>query len=212
MSAEVVPLLRVAEQQARVQAPPRWSRVELSGRLVELSGQGASAALTLAFGLVVDAQRHGEPVAWVNAVGGRSFFPPDAAAGGVDLDSLAVIIAPNPVTAAGSADKLLRSGAFGLVVLDLGRNPALPMGLQARLVKLAQKHDAAVLCLTEKRRNQASLSSLVSLRCLAERTPADKRSSRPGAGFACSVKTIKYKRRGPGWGFVEVCSGPPGLR
>ncbi len=184
-----------------------WARSELIGRLIELSGQGASAALTVAFGLVVEAQQQGEPVVWVSATASM-FFPPDAAAGGVDLEAMAVVRTGTCAEAGRAADRLLRSAAFGLVVLDLGPRAALAMGLQARLVKLAQKHEAVVVCLTEKSLQTPSLSPLVSLRCAAQRARPNER----GSGFVCDIVVIKDKRRGPRWKYEEQCHGPPGLR
>lgn len=205
----VVPLLRAERPEATeaVASVAPWTRAQLSGRLVELSAQGASASLTVAFGLVAQAQAEGEPVAWVSATPAM-FFPPDAEEGGVDLGALVVIKVPSAPSAGRAADKLVRSGAFGLVVMDLGASAALAMGLQARLVKLAQKHDTAVLCITEKSPHMPSLSSLVSLRCAALRRKPDQR--RPE--FVCEVEVLKDKRRGPGWQHAEVCRGPSGLR
>jgi recombination protein RecA len=105
-----------------------------------------------------------------------------------------------------AADVLLRSGAFGLVVLDLGTGAAMPTPLQGRLVQLALKHDAAVVCLTEKQPAEASLGSLVSLRGQTVR-----RRSRDGHRFTCGITTLKDKRRGPGWTWREVRHGPEGL-
>src|SRR5438045_2881081 len=45
--------------------------------------------------------------------------------------------------------------------------------IQGRLVTLAQTHDAAVVCLTEKTEDTASLGSLVSLRAQALRRRCD---------------------------------------
>lgn len=206
--ASVVPLFRVVGP--AVATPERadpWARSELVGRLVELSGQGASAVLTISFGLVVAAQRDGEPVAWISARN-EMFYPPDAAASGVDLETMVVVRTRSCADAGKAADKLLRSGAFGLVVLDLGGRADLSTGLQARLVKLGQKHGAAVICLTEKPPNMASLSSLVSLRCTVSRTRKNPRDP----GFSCEVKVLKDKRRGPQWHHQERCDGPPSLR
>ena len=107
--------------------PGAWGRAGLSGRLVELSGEGASAVLTAAMGLVRDAQEERETTAWV-ATQKSLFFPPDAAAGGIDLGALAVIRVPDLPYVPRAADKLARSGAFGLIVLDLQvpRYPWLP--------------------------------------------------------------------------------------
>jgi recombination protein RecA len=185
---------------------PAWSLRQLAGRIVELSGQGASSRLTAAFGLVLEAQRQKEPAAWVT-LGASAFFPPDAAAGGVDLASLAVIRVQTAREAARAADQLVRSGGFGLVVLDLdaARRPnAVPPPLLNRLLGLAQKHDTAVLVLTEKVASAPSLSSLVSLRAEAERT------LRNGV-WEIHIGVLKDKRRGPGETRVETCHGPAGL-
>src|SRR5687768_13412852 len=74
-------------------APARFCREQLTGRLVELSGVGAVATLSAAIGLVIDAQVAGEPVAWI-ALPPATFYPPDLADSGVDLDALVVVRAP----------------------------------------------------------------------------------------------------------------------
>lgn len=211
-----------------------WSRAALAGRITELVGGPAAPALTLATSLVLDAQREGETTAWVMR-DSSTFFPPDMAAWGVDLDALVVVRVPRRRSAmarhgeaqqvARAADRLARSGAFGLIALDLGPTPTLPTPLMSRLLGLAIKHDIALLCLTESRTyrlpgeadrrraglhsgsslQQGGLGSLVSLRVEAERR-------RLGEGrFAAELHAVKDKRRAPGWNHVEVCGGPPGL-
>ena len=49
----------------RAPSPAPWSLAEIAGRLVEISGFGATAPLTLASGLLLEAQRQGEPAAWI---------------------------------------------------------------------------------------------------------------------------------------------------
>lgn len=183
---------------------PRWDLQELAGRLTEISALGGNACLTLAFSLVLDAQRQGETVAWI---GDRSstFYPLDAAAAGVDLEALAIVRVPRREDVPRAADRLVRSGGFGLLVLDLGANPRVPAALQSRLRGLARKHEAAVLCLTEKRPDAASLGSLVSLR-------GEACIRRMGRGrFACQLEILKDKHRGPGWTHTDYCRGPDGL-
>lgn len=153
-----------------------------------------------------EAQEHGEPAAWITDRG-STFFPPDAAAGGVDLETLPVVFAPNAAAAARAADRLARTGAFGLIVLDLvGMDPRTPAPLMSRLGGLAQQYGAAVLFLTEKPAEDASLSSLIALRCEASRQPAGAER------FLCVVRSLKDKRCGPGWTAAEVRCGPLGLR
>ncbi len=200
-------------------ALPRWGYAQLAGRFVELSGCRGSAVLTLAFGLVREAQQQGDPVAWVSLTR-STFFPPDAAEGGVDLDCLPVVLAPDARAAAWAADQLVRSGGFGLVVLDLGGPPPgaeaarrIPDPLQQRLVGLAQAHGSAVVALTAKPAEAPSLGSLVSLRAEARRLPGFEPAAEGAAGFPCrlEVRVLKDKRRGPGRVHREVCRGPAGL-
>lgn len=187
-------------------SPRPWSLEQVAGRLVEISGVGATVPLTLAFGLVLEAQWHHEPVAWI-ARADSSFYPPDAAEGGVDLDALVIVRVPDGRAVVRAADQLMRSGAFGLVVLDLGAEAAhVPTPLQTRLAGLAQTHQTALLCLTEKGHESPSLGPLVSLRVAAQRARlAEDR-------FSCELTVLKDKRRGPTWRHREVCRGPIGLR
>ncbi len=183
---------------------PAWTRRDLSGLLTELSAVGGAAALTLAFSLVLDAQKQGETVAWVTD-SDSIFFPPDAAAGGVDLAALAVVRVPGVRAILKAADRLVRSGAFGLVVLDLGGDLRVPLPVVARLAGLARKHDAAIVCLTEKGPREPSLGSMVAVRGEARRRRTDD------GRYACGVEVLKDKRGIPGWTHTEICSPPEGL-
>jgi recombination protein RecA len=183
--------------------PSRWTLLEIAGRFVEVSASAGSAALTLTFGLVQQTQQRGEPVGWVTSQ--ESFFyPPDVAHFGVDLSALAVIRVLDAANIPRAGEKLLRSGGFGLIVLDLGvADIATP--LQSRLTGLAQHHHTGLVCLTEKQSKTFSLGSLVSLRVHAER----RRSS--ANRFTCQLRVLKDKRRGPTWSHEELCRGPAGL-
>lgn len=94
----LVPAARLEEELP----PARWELPALAGRLAELSAQGASAALTLAFSLVLDAQRRGEPAAWITPAG-SSFYPPDAAA--------ASRVSSNSMPAASSSSRMTSAPA-----------------------------------------------------------------------------------------------------
>jgi recombination protein RecA len=211
-SAQAAKVLPLDELRARrgatldAGANAAWGLAALRGRLVELSARGATATLTTAIEIVAEAQTQAEPVAWITP-GNGTFYPPDVADSGVDLAALVVVRAPDSTAAARAAERCLRSGAFGLVILDLGSAGDLSMQIQGRLVTLAQTHDAAVVCLTEKTGETASLGSLVSLRAEAMRT-AD-RSVRPD--FAINVRVLKDKRRGPGHTQMLKRRGPAGL-
>lgn len=184
--------------------PTPWRLDELAGRLVELSSFAASAALTITFSLIREAQERGEPVSWVTPV--ESFFyPPDVAQSGIDLAALVVVRLSAAETIARAGEKLLRSGGFGVVVLDLG-GADIPMPLKTRLTGLAHRHHTALICLTEKTDAAFSLGSLVSLRARAEK----KRDS--ANRFACALNVLKDKRRGPTWHYEAFYAGPIGLR
>jgi len=103
--------------------PSAWTLPGLAGRLVEISGAEDSAALTLALGLVRQAQLMGEPAAWITPVT-ETFFPPDAAAGGVDLAALAIVRVPDPRALPRAADQLAQLFAAG-VGLEIDRDGAL---------------------------------------------------------------------------------------
>ncbi len=186
-------------------APAAWTLAALGGCLAELSGAGAAPTLTLAFGLVGQVQQQDEPVAWITRTG-STFFPPDAAEGGVDLAALPVIRLDDVRQRLRAADRLARSGAFGLLVLDLGDCLDLPLAAQTRLAEQALAHGTLILCLTEKTERQPSLGSLVAVRGQAQciRHGPDR--------FACRVHALKDKRRGPGWTDQEWCRGPDGVR
>ncbi len=211
--------LQLGRPEPDADAPP-WGLAAMRGRLVELSARGATATLTTAAELVLEAQRAAEPVAWVvpwsldrRLVGSpATFYPPDVADAGIDLAALVVVRAPSTIAAARAAERLLRSGAFGLVVLDFAsvdleanRAQRLPDQVLGRLVSLAQSHDAAVVCLTEKTSEAGSLGSLVSMRAEAMRL----RSSE--GGFEVTIRALKDKRRGPGWSRRLKVRGPAGM-
>jgi recombination protein RecA len=183
--------------------PTPWTLDEVVGRLVEISGSTASAALTIAFTLVREAQERGEPVAWVT-LAESVFYPPDAARGGIDLAALVVVCLSRTESIARAGEKLLRSGGFGVVVLDLGGTD-ISMPLQTRLTGLAHRYHTALLCLTEKEGGMFSLGSLVSLHAHAERKRVE------GNRFACALRVLKDKRRGPTWSYEELYTGPAGL-
>ena len=184
--------------------PPAWTSAALGGCLAELSGEPGAPSLTLAFGLVRQVQQQGEPVAWL-ARTDSTFYPPDAAEGGVDLAALPVIRLAGLRQRLQAAEQLARAGAFGLLVIDLGACLDLPLAAQTRLADQALAHGTLILCLTAKTEHQPSLGSLVAVRGHAQRIHRGK------DGFACRVQALKDKRCGPGWTDEEWCRGPDGL-
>ena len=200
---------------APLTSPASWSLSNLTGRLVEISAGPDAAHLTAAFSLVLDAQLAGDRAAWVT-LEDSTFFPPDAADGGVDLEALPVVRVRDARMAGRAADHLARSGGFGLIAIDLSdqrpttnHQQSLPVPLLTRLLGLARQHDIALLLLTRKPQDSPSVHSLVSLRVEARSRVGD---GGPGAAVELCIRAIKDKRRGPGWTHVESCRGPAGLR
>lgn len=212
--AEIEGVVRASELDRRERRDRQhvdWDRALLEGRLGELSGSGAAATLSTALELVRNSQAEGEPTAWVS-VGESAFFPPDAHRNGIDLAALPVVRVDDASTAARAADKLLRSGGFGLLVVDLAPSfsdepgTTIPRPLQKRLIQHADAHEAAVLVLTEKGPDAPSFGSLCSFRAQTER----RREG--GDRFVRRLEALADNRFGPGWSLREVYRGPPGLR
>jgi len=189
--------------------PTRWCLETLRGRFIELSNGPASAGLSVITPLLVEAQQHAEPIAWVTAPT-SCCYPPDLAAAGVDLNAFPLVVLPklNAVAAAKAADRLLRSAAFGLIILDLYEIGSFSLATVARLAKLAHQHDSALVCLTYKSADVPSLGSLVSLRATSQRCQSINAIG--SIRFEITVDILKDKRHGAAWQQQELRHGPPG--
>ena len=146
---------------------------------------------------------------------------------GVDLAALPVVQVPDLAAVAIAADRLTRCGAFGLVLLELGAGDGaagsggggsnragggggatrrlIPAGLLGRLVRLARRHDTALLCLTTP---DITLGSLVSLRGRGFRHPVAV--AEPGY-VRCGIHVLKDRRRAPGGALTALYRAPYGL-
>lgn len=195
------------------------------GLLTELSGVGAAARHTTAAASVRQAQLEGETTAWVQSAGGP-LYPPDLAESGVDLDALVVVQVPTEhgeVGLARSAELLLRSGAFGLCVVDLSA-PSTWLGeqvpkdmsakpaprlrgevWQARLAALARMHASRVVVLTRAASGWGSLGPMVGLRV------EPRRVRQAPSVFEVQPEVVKQKGV-PVKGAPALRRGPWGLR
>jgi recombination protein RecA len=151
---------------------PLMSFESIQGRLVELSTQGAEVALTLGVRAVHAAQLEDEPTAWLGCRE-SAFFPEDVRDSGVDLDALPCVRLASADGLSRALSHLVRSGAFGLVVVDLVECPwadrSLPTPLQSRVEALCRTHGCCVLCLTRRSPEEPALGPMVSLRLHAVR-------------------------------------------
>jgi recombination protein RecA len=158
--------IEAAESPARSVLPSGWPELDAVlasggwpvGELAELLGQGRSS---LALAAVRGCQAAGQPVAWVDGPG--HFCPATA---DVDLAAL-ILVSPGaprqPSRTLLAADLLLRSGAFGLLVLDLpaGR---LPLAACFRLARQTGRARTTLLVLTGERRPLAGSAAALTLR------------------------------------------------
>lgn len=202
-------LLRRAETRdaPEPKGAPEWSRAQLEGRWIELSGLYDHATVTLAAALTGDHHRHGELVAWVRLTSSCA-HPPDLESWGIDLEALAIITALDAAAATRATYHLLSASAFALVVLDLmdlGKRVTFNAATQGRFVKLAQRHATTLLCLTHKGCEHASLGAMVSLRGQTQLAVAG-----PGQ-LHCRLRVLKDKRRGPGWQYHLRARSPLGM-
>jgi recombination protein RecA len=134
------------------------------GRLTELVAAPGSGATTLLWQWVAQALRLGTWAAVIDAQ--RTLAPADWAA--FAESPVWVVHPPAPARAAWCADVLLRSGAFGLVVLDGA--PAASRETLLRLTRLAADADAALVLL---QRGSAASTPGSALRLAVERPAPD---------------------------------------
>jgi recombination protein RecA len=201
--------IELPEREAQ-RAPRRWNLESLAGGITEISGCAPAAGLTAAARLVREAQERGEPAAWI-AAGDSLFYAPDLHDWGVDLAALPVARVCSAIAAARVAECLLRSGAFALIVFDLGRagpfapSVIVPTAVQVRLAALCRRHEAALLLLAQKPEGTPPIASMAILRAegSVRKTGFDR--------FTFELQVLKDKRQGTGWSHEEVLRGPDGL-
>ncbi|MEM9860267.1 MAG: hypothetical protein AAF938_01525 [Myxococcota bacterium] len=147
------------------------SNAIVAGRLTELGGPASTTCIAR---LIAEQQHAGEPVAWI--VGAQStVFPADLAEAGIHLANLPFLRLPEekgaPLQRLEAAEGLLRSGAFGLVVIEvpeIAKSTPLPARALSRLHALARTHGSRVV-LRCAHAARASLGPLIALRLHAAR-------------------------------------------
>ncbi len=187
------------------------AEVVAPGRLVELSGQARTSS---AASILAHVQREGDTAAWIQLRGGQ-LYPPDLAERGIDLDALIVVHVPaheGPHGQCRAAELLLRSGGFGLLVIDFVQ--AEPKGSPAwmgRLLALARQHETRVLLLREASAEEPSLGPLVSLRIDSRIERIGTASPNRTGRFSLVHEVVKNKSGGPVEASATTCRGPWGM-
>jgi recombination protein RecA len=174
------------------------------GAIGTLEGPPSSGRSALAARLLAVATRQG-----LGALIGIDLFPPALATAGVRLERLLLVDVASPLDAARAADVVVRSGAFGVVVL-----PALPSGrgtgaaTWTRLASLAHRANAALIALGESA--SAELASFATVR--VETAIARVRWNGPAghcselAGYDVRALVRKHKRAAPAGNALIACT------
>jgi recombination protein RecA len=182
---------------------PRFTLQAVRGRLCELRDASASAALSALVELVWQAQCQGEPAAWIHG-GTAGLHVGDLINVGVDPAALVIVRLWKEADALRAAERLLRSGAFGVLVLDLRQTNALGAPEAGRMGRLAETYQTAVVVLSAQPLSVAA-GSLVSLRLTVHR----KRL--PDGRFQRTFEILRDKQYGQQSIQHDEVSGPDGL-
>ena len=141
------------------------------GRLCEIAGPASSGRTALALALLARATHAGTGVAWVDVA--DAFDPPSAAAAGVALERVLWVRAPRPTAALRSAERLLESRGFPLVVMDLAPGvaslPPLPPVAWTRLSRAAAGAEGTLVLLAGTRLAGPAAALALELRPLGAR-------------------------------------------
>ena len=177
------------------------------GRIVELTGDD-SGKLSIALGVLATATQAGGLAAIVDPA--RAFYPPSAAAAGVQLANLAVVQPAGLSQALEAIATLLQTEGFTALVYDLPRGGKEPNASQlSRLAAAAAHTGTLLLMLSSASRARAAaagnrpLGYFASVRLLVERRDCLWREGPAGAslelaGYYLGVTVIKHKLATPG--------------
>jgi hypothetical protein len=182
---------------------PPFGYRRIAGKLVEISGSGQ---LSLVASLLAEAQQEGELCGWISTTL-HTVFPPDLERNGVDLSLLYFFWIDTPTGATKALEYLLRSEAFGLVVLDMSKHPGIPDGIAGRLMRLAGKVRCGVVALSAlKDSTQSIFGSLTSLRINTRLEPA------PEGLLYVTLTAERDRTTAPQWRRRLTYHAPTGLR
>ena len=179
-----------------------WGYDNLIGILSEISEQAPSGALSFLADVLYEAQSRRETVAWVAGME-SVFYPPDLSERGIDLSALTVIRTGVQMESLTAAEWLIRSGAIGLVVVDVEGQWNINDAALGRIQKVAERNLCAVVFLTRKGAQDPSLGSRISLRGCITRSGA--------APFVITINTIKDKRSNSRFRQSRQYYGPSGM-
>ncbi|MBC5798646.1 MAG: hypothetical protein GIX03_01830 [Candidatus Eremiobacteraeota bacterium] len=177
------------------------------GAVATLEGAAGSGRSAVAARLLATATANGGLGALIETPAGSegAFYPPALAAAGVDLGRLLIVHANGVSDVARAADIVLRSAAFGVVVIPM-------IGLQAtawtRLVSLTHRANAVFVVLGESASNELRYfaSLRVHVRAASVRVAGSGGLFCTLAGIGSEATVLKHKRAAPGKAACFVCT------
>lgn len=163
------------------------------GTIATLEGAASSGRTAIAARLLAVATRCG----LVAAVDDGTLFPPALARAGVCLERLLVIPASDPIGIARATDILLRSHAFGIVLMPA---VALKAAVWTRLAGLAHHANALLIALGPAASSELGYFAVARVRCEIERVLWTQTSGLfcELAGYDIRTDILKNKRAAPG--------------
>jgi recA bacterial DNA recombination protein len=174
------------------------------GTIATLEGPPSSGRSALTARLLAVATRDG-----LGALIGTELFPPALAAAGVELARLLYVPVEEPLAIARATDIVVRSGAFGIVVI-----PALPAGpgtgapLWTRLASLAHRSGTLLIAVGSEVSSELGYFASVRVTTAIERV----RWNGPDghlcelAGYDVRATVRKHKRTAPGRSALIACT------
>jgi recombination protein RecA len=180
----------------------------LAGKVVEFSGWNQSACLSLTIPLILECQSGNKECAWIlpsSEHGGSLFFPPDFAEAGIACSRIPIVRSKNAQDSFAIAEKLVRSGGFGLVVLDLTEGKRVRASTIGRINSMTQRFKTLALCLTRNPPGHPSLDPMISIHIHISVFAA------PGRNCTVKATVQKDKTQAPGLNMKWLYETPIGL-
>lgn len=187
--------------------PRTFDLAGLTGKVVEFSGWNQSACLSLTIPLIIESQKGVKECAWILPASKRGeslFFPPDFNSAGIDCSRIPIIRSANVVDSFSIAEKLIRSGGFALVVLDLTEGKRVRASTVGRISSVAQRYQSLLLCLTRNPPGQPSLDPMIFIHVHVE-------AQLNGGRYQVKATVQKDKTQSPGLQMKWIYETPIGL-
>ncbi len=163
------------------------------GTIASLEGAASSGRMAIAARMLAAASRTGLAA----MIDDQSLYPPDLALAGVRLERLLVVPVEKPIEIARAADIVLRSQAFGLMLIPA---VTLKAAVWSRLATIAQRANSLLVALGGDASNELAYFASTRVGCSIERVLWTNSGGLfcEFAGYEVDTKILKHKRSAPG--------------